>query len=111
MIVVKDCEFVARVQMGIEVLKRFLRSDTEDLTEQLLTLRKNRGVIVSYRHGIRVRKIKGTGWYELSGYRQDGVDLRSALGKLQAYNAAAEREAQAAKPMKMPTHLGLQPVL
>jgi len=92
MIVVKDCEFVARVQVGIEVLKRFLRADGESLPEQLLVLRKNRGVIVSYRHGIRVRKISGTGWYELSGYRQDGVDLRAALGRLQAYNETWLRE-------------------
>lgn len=87
--IIKDCEFVARVKVSKEALERFLSAADENTAQQMHTLlNKKYESVVSFKQKVRIRRIPGKGWYELTGYREDGSDLRSALKRLEA----ADRE-------------------
>lgn len=81
-IIVNDDEKVARVHISWKVLQRFLRSSDEVFSEQKKTLSVREGVIACQFNRIRIKRLSGNGWYQLSGYRQDGSDLQIALAQL-----------------------------
>ena len=99
--IIKDCPRVFRAQVPAEVMERFLREDGEDVAAQMRTLCTPRAVVVSFKQKVRVRRLKGTGWYEISGYREDGRDTNRARSNLEASAAMIAHEAKMARKAKM----------
>ena len=106
--IIKDCPRVFRAQVTADVMERFLREDGVDSQSQMRTLDTVRAVVVSFKQKVRVRRLKGTGWYEISGYREDGKDVARAQSNLEASNAAIEFERrQRASKFKTPALNGM----
>lgn len=82
MVIIEDCKCVARVQIPTSTLRAFLLHDEYSIAEQLKALSKREGVVVCYKNKIRIKRLSGTGWYQISGYREDGLDTRHALNSL-----------------------------
>lgn len=79
--IVYDGSCVARAQISQEVLREFLRADGVCFEEQSSVLAKREGVVVCYKNKVRVKRLSGH-WYQISGYREDGADLDTAIFSL-----------------------------
>lgn len=91
MYIVEDSPTVARAQVSKEVLKEFFGTDDVGLRQLLKELDRD-GFLACYTHRVRITRQRGTGWYMLSGYREDGNDLRLAVYALiQASNKVEDR--------------------
>ncbi len=95
MTIIHDCESVVRAQIAQDVLKEFLLEDGVDFHTQCLQLSKREGVVVCFRNKVRIKRMSGVGWYQISGYREDGQDLALAVFNLhKAERAVAKRKAR-----------------
>lgn len=84
MVIIEDCCCVARVQIPIDTLRAFLIHNEVNVDDQLRALSKREGVVVCFKNKVRVKRLSGTGWYQISGYREDGHDTRNAISRLRA---------------------------
>lgn len=77
--IIYDSSTCARVQVCVEVLEVFLGTNELDFAAQRRELSSRGGVVIDYKNRVRIKRLKGSGWYQISGYRQDGQDLSLAL--------------------------------
>lgn len=85
--IIVDSPTVARALISRDTLRHFLKHDEADFEEQLKALSIREGVVVCYKNKIRIKRLTGVGWYQLSGYWSDGSDLRRALAHLRTAEA------------------------
>lgn len=100
MVIIEDCKCVVRVKLPISTLRAFLENEGQDAVEHLAALSKREGVVVCYKNKVRIKRLSGSGWYQISGYREDGSDTQHALSSLKEAHALAYMKGRASRSVK-----------
>lgn len=80
--IIEDCKSVARARIPRQTLMRFLQHEGQCVASMTAALSKREGVAVCIKNKVRIKRILGSGWYMISGYREDGLDTKRAIASL-----------------------------